>query len=245
MICIKVHIVLPRSVRTDEARNEDNKPFIKDVPPHPKGAGFYPTDLTKDEFEQFLKSLSPKDKEQAEGYYTVIRRHNKTLSIVRYSTEYESLLTSAAHHFEKAASLVSDATLKDFLVSRAAAFLSNEYIDSDVAWYNVSSESPLEVTAGPYEVYDDELYGYKAGFEILIHVRDFNATEQLQKFTNSLSWIEERLPVDEKYRNTELKAPVIVVVNQIWAGGMGRNTNTRLLQGSCADCSFRTNDVGV
>src|SRR5579859_5615136 len=82
LICIKVHIVLPRSVRTDEARNEDNKPFIKEVPPHPKGAGFYPTDLTKDEFEQFLKSLSPKDKEQAEGYYTVIRRHNKTLSIV-------------------------------------------------------------------------------------------------------------------------------------------------------------------
>jgi hypothetical protein len=78
----------------------------------------------------------------------------------------------------------------------------------------------LEITAGPYEVYDDELYGYKAAYEILIHVRDFSATNQLQKFTSSLDWIESRLPIPEEYRNTELKAPVIVVVNQIWAGGM-------------------------
>lgn len=116
--------------------------------------------------------------------------------------------------------MVSDSTLKDFLTQRADAFLSNDYVNSDVTWYNVSSSSPLEITAGPYEVYDDELYGYKAAYQIYIHVRDFKATETLQKFTSSLKWIEDRLPVPEKYRNTELKVPVIVVVNQIWSGGM-------------------------
>lgn len=142
------------------------------------------------------------------------------MTIVPFSREYKPLLDAASAEFKKAAALVSDSTLKNFLVQRADAFHSNDYVDSDIAWYNVSSSSPLEVTAGPYEVYDDELYGYKAAYEIYIHVRDFNATKTLQKFTSSLEWIEDRLPVPEKYRNTELKAPVIVVVNEIWAGGM-------------------------
>jgi hypothetical protein len=142
------------------------------------------------------------------------------LTSIPFSTEYKTLLQTASKEFEQAAGLVSDASLKEFLVQRAEAFSSNDYIKSDIAWYNVSSSSPLEITAGPYEVYDDELYGYKAAYEILIHVRDFTATDQLQKFTSSLDWIETRLPIPKEYRNTELKAPVIVVVNQIWAGGM-------------------------
>jgi hypothetical protein len=145
------------------------------------------------------------------------------LTIIPFSQEYKTLLSSASTEFKKAAEFVSDETLKTFLIQRADAFHSNNYIESDIAWYNVSSKSPLEITAGPYEVYDDELYGYKAAYEILIHVRDFNATETLQKFTSSLAWIESRLPIDEKYRNTELKAPVIIVVNQIWAGGMSNS----------------------
>lgn len=145
---------------------------------------------------------------------------NDKLTSIPFSTEYKSLLNVASTEFKNAASFVSDSSLKDFLLERAQAFHSNDYIASDISWYNVSSSSPLEITAGPYEVYDDELYGYKAAYEILIHVRDFSATDQLQKFTSSLHWIETRLPIPEKYRNTDLKAPVIVVVNQIWAGGM-------------------------
>jgi Peptidase family M49 len=205
---------------TDEARNEDNKPFLKKVPSHPHGANFYPEDMSKDDFEKWLSTSSKQEKEQAEGYYTVIRRKDGQLTSIPFSTEYKSLLSIASTEFKAAATLVSDPTLKDFLLQRAEAFQSNDYIASDIAWYNVSAQSPLEVTAGPYEVYDDELYGYKAAYEILIHVRDFSATNQLQKFTSSLHWIETRLPIPEKYRNTELKAPVIVVVNQIWAGGM-------------------------
>jgi len=176
--------------------------------------------MSKDDFEQWLSTLSKEEKEQAEGYYTVIRRKDGQLTSIPFSTEYKSLLSIASAEFKTAATLVSDSTLKDFLLQRAEAFHSNDYIASDIAWYNVSSQSPLEITAGPYEFYDDELYGYKAAYEILIHVRDFSATDQLQKFTSSLHWIETRLPIPEKYRNTELKAPVIVVVNQIWAGGM-------------------------
>jgi len=54
----------------DEARNEDNKPFIKDVPDHPHGSNFYPEDMSKGEFEEWLSTLSKDEKEQAEGYYS-------------------------------------------------------------------------------------------------------------------------------------------------------------------------------
>ena len=227
---------------TDEARNEDNKPFIKDVPDHPHGSNFYPEDMSKGEFEEWLSTLSKDEKEQAEGYYTVIRRVDDKLTSIPFSTEYKPLLEIASKEFKAAAALVSDSSLKDFLLQRAEAFHSNDYIKSDIAWYNVSSSSPLEITAGPYEVYDDELYGYKAAYEILIHVRDFSATHQLQKFTSSLDWIESRLPIPEEYRNTELKAPVIVVVNQIWAGGM---RTCLLLDIELTCCRIRANDVGV
>ena len=158
----------------------------------------------------------------------MIRRVNGNLTIVPFSKEYKPLLDVASTEFKKAAAVVTDLTLKTFLTQRADAFHSNEYVDSDIAWYNVSSSSPLEVTAGPYEVYDDELYGYKAAYEIYVHVRDFKATETLQKFTSSLKWIEDRLPIPQKYRNTELEAPVIVVVNQIWAGGMRISLHKRV-----------------
>jgi hypothetical protein len=180
--------------------------------------------MTKEEFETWLATLSKDEKEQAEGYYTVIQRIDGKLTTIPFSKEYKILLDTASTEFKTAANLVSDSSLKHFLTQRAEAFHTNDYIDSDIAWYNVSSSSPLEITAGPYEVYDDELYGYKAAYEILIHIRDFTATETLQKFTSSLNWIEERLPIPSEYHNTELKAPVIVVVNQIWAGGMRIST---------------------
>jgi hypothetical protein len=161
------------------------------------------------------------------------------LTIIPYSEEYKALLDVASAEFKKAAAMVSDSTLKKFLIQRADAFHSNDYLDSDIAWYNVSSSSPLEVTAGPYEVYDDGLYGYKAAYEIYIHVRDFSATETLQKFTSSLKWIEDRLPVPDKYRNTELSAPVIVVVNEIWGGGM------RISPPKLSKCRIGSNDFSI
>ena len=33
-------------------------------------------------------------------------------------------------------------------------------------------DSPLDVTIGPYETYNDELFGYKAGFEAYVNLRD-------------------------------------------------------------------------
>ncbi|ORX65675.1 hypothetical protein DL89DRAFT_270731 [Linderina pennispora] len=93
------------------------------------------------------------------------------------------------------------------------------YLDSEVSWLKINHTSALEAAVGPYETYEDELFSSKAFFESMVHVRDFAATQLLDKFTSSLELVEKNLPIPDSYRNKELVAPPIVVVNQVYYGG--------------------------
>ncbi|CAG8579504.1 24144_t:CDS:10 [Dentiscutata erythropus] len=107
---------------------------------------------------------------------------------------------------------VEDESLSRFLRTRAEAFLNNEYLESEVDWLNISKESRLEV-------YTDELFSAKSAFEFYIHARDFEFSKVLEKFSNSLQEIENNLPVPPEYKNNDLRATPIVVVNQLYAAG--------------------------
>lgn len=200
---------------------DDNERFIEGVPPRPPYANFYPEDITKDEFNAWLNSLSADEKEKATGYFYTIRRDsNGKLKTVSYSEEYREFLEPAAKLLREAAALTTIATLKDFLNKRAAAFLSNDYYDSDVAWMDL--DSPIDLTMGPYETYEDELFGYKAAFEAYVTLRDDAETAKLKKFSAYLQELEDHLPIDPKYRNPKLgAASPIRVVNEVFSAGEG------------------------
>ena len=198
--------------------------FLPDVPERkPLGANFYPPDITKPEFERWLGSLPKKDQDVATGFYSVIRRDaSKKLTIVPYSKEYKGHLTKAAGLLREAAALTDNATLKKFLTTRADSFLSDDYYDSDVAWMDL--DAPLDITIGPYETYNDELFGYKAAFEAYVNLRDDKETEKLGFFSQHLQEIENNLPVDPKFRNPKLGAlSPIRVVNEVFAAGDGQH----------------------
>jgi hypothetical protein len=202
---------------------DDNEPFIAGVPKRPPTANFYPEDMTKEEFNSWSNSLSAEDKEKATGYFYTIRRDaNLKLKSVPYSEEYREFLEPAAKLLREAATLTSNATLKDFLNKRAAAFLSNDYYDSDVAWMDL--EAPIDLTIGPYETYEDELFGYKAAFEAYVTLRDETETAKLKKFSAYLQELEDHLPIDAKYRNPKLgAASPIHVVNEVFSSGEGNS----------------------
>ena len=83
-------------------------------------------------------------------------------------------------------------------------------------------EGAIEPTIGPYEVYEDELFNYKAGFEAYVTVQDPVETAKLQKLAAELQDIEDHLPIDPKQRNPKLGALApITVVNEIYASGDG------------------------
>src|ERR1700691_3258579 len=108
---------------------DGHEAFLPDVPPKKlPGANFYPEDMTRDEFEAWVKTLAAHEREQAEGFFTVIHRDaNRKLHAVPYNQEYRADLEKSAKLLEEAAALTGNATLKKFLTERAAAFRSNNY----------------------------------------------------------------------------------------------------------------------
>src|SRR5205085_9286210 len=178
------------------SRLDKNKPFIPGVRMEkPQQAGYYPDDISKDEFNAWVQTLAEADRKQAEGFFTVIRRDaNRKLKSVPYSQEYGQFLAPAAQLLRDAAGLTSNATLKAFLTKRADAFLSDNYYASDVAWMDL--DAPIDVTIGPYETYEDELFGYKAAYEAFVTVRDEGESGKLVKFSGYLQELENNLPMD-------------------------------------------------
>ena len=201
---------------------DDHKSFLAGVPERKlAGAGFYPADMTKDEFETWARTLKPAEKAQAEGFFTVIQRGaDRKLRAVPYSQVWKKQLTAGAMLLREAAKLTENATLKHFLETRAAAFLSDDYYASDVAWMDL--DAPLDITIGPYETYNDEIFGYKAAYEAYVNIRDDAETAKLKFFGDHMQEMENNLPMDAKYRNPKLGAlSPIRVVNQVFAAGDG------------------------
>ncbi|MEI9812468.1 MAG: hypothetical protein WDO18_07225 [Acidobacteriota bacterium] len=184
-----------------------------DVPARkPKGANFYPADMTTEEFEKWPgKDI---------GFFSVIRRDNGALRAIPFSEAYKNPLIDATTLLHQAAELTTNPSLKEFLMQRAAAFLTNDYYQSDVAWMKI--DAPIEPTIGPYETYNDELFGYKASFEAYITLRDDAETAKLKMFADHLQEIENSLPLDAKFRNPKIGALApIRVVNEVIATGDG------------------------
>jgi len=205
------------------SRLDHNAPFVPGAPADkPQGANFYPDGASKAEVEAWFKSVPQSIRTRSTGFFTVIRRNASPTGgdflIVPYSIEYQNELTQAAALLREAAALGTEPTLKAFLTKRADAFLSNEYYASDVAWMEL--KGAIEPTIGPYEVYEDELFNYKAAFESFVTVQDAAESAKLQKLAGELQDIEDNLPIDPKHRNPKLGtlAP-IVVVNEIFAAG--------------------------
>jgi len=202
------------------SRLDHNAPFVPGAPEKPAGANYYPAGASKAELERWIQSLPEAERARATGFFTVIRRSGASFSLVPYHLEYQAELTQAAALLREAAQLTKEPTLKRFLTTRADAFVSNDYYDSDVAWMEL--EGAIEPTIGPYEVYEDELFNYKAGFEAYITVQDPVETAKLQSLAAQLQDIEDHLPIDPKQRNPRLGALApITVVNEIYAAGDG------------------------
>ena len=141
-------------------------------------------------------------------------------SAIPYNQAYADDLTQAAYLLHEAAGLTDNESLKKFLNLRADAFLSNDYYESDLAWMDL--DAPLDITIGPYETYNDELFGYKAAFEAYVSLRDDEESAKLSAFAKHLQEIEDNLPIDPQYRNPKLGAGApIRVVDEILSAGDG------------------------
>ncbi len=198
-------------------RLEDNEPFIgKNT--KPLGANFYPVDMSKEEFEKWIKD-NPADEKAFTSEFTIIRRDNGKLVAIPYSEYFNDKLTAASNLLKEAAEYSDNPSLKKYLLSRADAFLSNDYYQSDIDWMDLKDHN-IEVVIGPYEVYEDAMFNYKAAFESFVTIKDPVESKKLEVFAKYLNDIEKNLPLDDKHKNyTRGSESPIVVANEVFTAG--------------------------
>ena len=198
-------------------RLEEDLPFLN-VGPKPEGAGYYPEDVTREDLDAWLEA-HPEDEAAFSSYFTVIRRDGESLIAVPYSEAYGPKLEEAGQLLREAAELSDNESLKRFFETRADAFLSDDYFESDVAWMRIA-DNLIDPTIGPYEVYEDNLKGLKAAFESFLTIRDPAESAKLEELVSYMPDLEAALPIpdEHKYLDRPFTSPISVVTEVYTAG---------------------------
>ena len=171
----------------------DMKPFIEGYGEMPIGAGFYPVDMTKEEFEAW-------ENPDKTSQYTLVRRdEDGSLKTVWYHEAYAAQIEEAAQLIEKAADLAADEEFANYLRLRAKALRTDDYFESDMAWMDVRNNN-VDFVVGPIENYLDGLFGYKAAHEAFILIKDRDWSEKLMHYASLLPQLQAELPCEEQYK---------------------------------------------
>lgn len=170
-----------------------NNPFIEGVGEKPKGANFYPKDITKAEFE------TAKIKDKTSIYNFVRRDENGKLYSIPYHKQFEAQVKKASQLLLEASKLAENEGLKNYLELRAKSLLNDEYQQSDMAWMDMKTNT-LDIVIGPIETYEDQLFGNKAAHEAYVLIKDQEWSAKLARFANFLPELQKGIPVDKAYK---------------------------------------------
>ena len=204
---------------------DENKAFLEGVPEEkPPQAAHYPDDMTKEEFTRWVETLSEPERQKATGFFYAVRRGpDRKLKLVPYSELYREYLVPSATLLREAARLTANATLKDYLSKRAAAFLSDDYYESDLAW--MALYAPIDLTSARTRLTRTGSSATGA-FEAYVTLRDEAETQKLARFSNYLQELEDICPSSRANRSPKLGASSpIRVVNVVFSSGEGNSAS--------------------
>lgn len=200
-------------------RLNGDKPFLNGYQAKPLGAQFYPADMTKQQLTDAVLL-------EGDDLYSVIRRNDEgKLHAIKYSKLFANELQQAAELLMKASKLAEDSEFANYLKMRSEALLTDDYQGSDFAWMNMQNNK-IELVYGPIETYEDQLFGYRAGFESYVLIKDLEWSAKLVKYAATLPELQKGLPVEAKYKqevpgaNSQLNAyDVVYYAGHSNAGG--------------------------
>ncbi|MDR2835617.1 MAG: Zn-dependent hydrolase [Bacteroidales bacterium] len=174
-------------------RLHDNNPFIEEYGVKPKGANYYPKDITEEEFKKFSD-------ENKNSWYTILKRNEDgSLKLVWYHEEYAAQIEKAAKLLDEASELAENEGFKQYLKLRAEALRTDDYLASDLAWMDMKTNE-IDFVVGPIESYEDDFQGIKAAHSGQILLKDIEWTNKLEHFNSFLQQLQDGLPVDKKYK---------------------------------------------
>ena len=174
-------------------RLNGNLPYLPDYGLKPAGSGYYPADMTREEFEAL-------DDPAKTSLYTLISRNTEgALEVIPYHVAYAEQVKDAAELLVRAAELAEDKGFKKYLKLRAEALLTDDYLASDLAWMDMK-DNAIDFVVGPIENYEDALYNYKASHESFILIKDKVWSEKLAYISSVLPQMQKSLPVHADYK---------------------------------------------
>ncbi len=196
-------------------------PYIEGIEKSDK-VGFYPADLTKSEWRQYLKK-NPDKKEAFISPYTIISREKSEIISIPYCEYFKDYLLKASEILQKASMYADNYTLKSYLSAQANAFVNNDFYEADIRWIQIT-DNDIVPLLGAYEFYEDKFLGYKASFSAFIGLKnrlEFNKLIPIQKM---LDILQERLPIPEHYRKQKRGSiSQIEIIDLIFNAGDARS----------------------
>lgn len=171
----------------------DDKPFVSGYGDRLPGANFYPADMTAAEFEAL-------DDHGKYSPYTLIRRaEDGSLKTVPYHEAYKENIAKIASYLDAAANITIVPSVRNYLLKKKEALLTDEYYESAKAWLDME-DSKMDLVIGPNETSDDLLYDIKASYGAFVLLKDIPGTESLQKYTSMLPQFQMMLPCAPEYK---------------------------------------------
>ncbi len=177
---------------------------------------FYPAGVTKEEVDKAAKInpgiLSP---------YTVVEKINGKLTTIPYHVKYEKLLKPIADKLSQASEITDNKEFSKFLKLQVKALLDGTYEEA-IAYWQKMKQYILDISIGPKEHFDDQVFFTKAAYQAWVGVIDSEGTEKLYYYkTIVLSARREALlPGDRLDNYDKVKAKVDNVL--LFSGQMAR-----------------------
>jgi hypothetical protein len=199
-------------------RLDHDRPLLPQYGPKPAGRDFYPADLEKEQFEHYL-AAHPEQRDQLTSPFSLVRREGTKLVAIPFHRAYAADLEELAGTLRRAAEVCQDQPLASWLKGRAEALTTDQYFASDVAWVELG-DVPLEIVIGPQEVYEDQLWGVKASYQMAVGLIERDVTARLAAYSKAAPQLERVLPWSGALEQGErpIAARLVAVIDLIRAG---------------------------
>lgn len=169
------------------------KSFVNGYADRLPGAGFYPADMTREEFDAW-------DNPDKNSPYTLIRRApDGSLKTLWYHDAYKEHIDKIGDYLKAAADITIKPSVAAYLLSKAEALRTDRYYESSLAWLDME-DSKMDLVIGPNEVTDDQLMGIKRSYEAFVLLKNEAHTRELMQYVSRIAEFQEKFPGDPAYK---------------------------------------------
>lgn len=165
------------------------KPFLPGYGLKPAGAGFYPADMTPEEY------LSWNNADKSSPYTLIRRSADGSLKTVWYHDAFAQSISRIEEYLTRAADVTIKESVRNYLLNMVEALKTDNYYESNKAWLEMN-DSKMDLVIGPIEAADDGLYGMKASYGAYVLLKNLQRTEELNALSARMPEYQKMLPGD-------------------------------------------------